>query len=63
MANYRDSYWRWLTLGLKGLVTLIEEQAKEQTPGPEEMQQLKSNAARLNAVVGRFASGPIKTGD
>ncbi len=59
----RDAYWRWLLLGLGGLVRMIEEVAAEtdNRPTPSQAKALAELSGRLAVVSGQFDSGTAKT--
>lgn len=52
--NHRDACWRWLVLGLRGLVNLIGEHAQEQQPAPELLAQLQEHSRRLSEIAGNL---------
>lgn len=55
----RDSYWRWLLLGLKGLAVMIEQAAsdRDNRPTGEQAKQLAELSERLTAVTVKFETG------
>lgn len=50
VAKHREAYWRWLTLGLRGLTVMIEEQVREQKPTGDDKARLLDLVQRLQAV-------------
>lgn len=54
MANYRDSYWRYVTGGLARLVEMIAEHANDVEPGADELARLIESTRRLREVADKF---------